>query len=138
MINAFRRILIRLGKILPFVVCGIVLLNYIECCFALLFDNYVLYDGFVILNTKISFFIGRYVEYDIQMLVVLFVVSIAISTCYWNKFVCFYLGINLLEKSYLNFELEPHTIFLICLANIIIASFLVYKGLKILYKTNRL
>lgn len=138
MINAFRRILIRLGKILPFVVCGIVLLNYIECCFALLFDNYVLYDGFVILNTKISFFIGRYVEYDIQMLVVLSITSVATETCIYNRLTCGYLGVNLLEKHYFDFEIEPHTIFLICLANIIIASFLVYKGLKILYKTNRL
>ena len=131
MINAFRRILIRLGKILPFVVCGIVLLNYIECCFALLFDNYVLYDGFVILNTKISFFIGGYVEYNIQMLVVLCIVSIAIGTCYWNKLVCFYLGINLLEKSYFDFELEPTTIYIICIANIIVAGYLTYKGIRI-------
>ena len=134
MINKFRRILIRLGKILPFVVCGIVLLNYIECCFALLFDNYVLYDDFVILNTKISFLIGRYVEYDIQMLVVLSIISIAIETCIYNKLTCFYLGINLFEKSYFDFELEPTAIYVICVCNIVVACYLIYKGIKIIIK----
>lgn len=106
--------------------------------FALVTNNIIAYDDYYILCKPISFFLGGYFEYNVQMLVVLTIISIAIETCIYNKLACCYLGVNLFEKHYFDFEIEPHMIFLICLANIIIASFLVYKGLKILYKTNRL
>lgn len=134
MINKFRRILIRIGKVLPFVICFLVLLNYIECIVALLLNNYIIYDNVVILYTNFSFIINTFVEYDIQILIVLCVISIAIETCIYNKLACGYLGINLAEKSYFDFELEPTTIYIICLANILVAGYLTYKGIKILLK----
>jgi len=42
--------------------------------------------------------------------------------------------INLAEKSYLDFELEPTYIYIICLANIIVAGYLTVKGIRILLK----
>lgn len=41
--------------------------------------------------------------------------------------------INLLEKSYFDFELEPTYIYAICIANIIVAGYLTYKGIKIAF-----
>lgn len=132
MINTIRRLLIRIGKILPFVVCFLVGFYYTESLFALITDSFLLYDNVVILNTPISFFVGQYFEYNLQMLVVLCIISIAIETCIYNKLACLYLGINLLEKSYFDFELEPTTIYIICLANIIVAGYLTVKGIRII------
>ena len=132
MINAFRRLLIRIGKVLPFMVCFLVCFCYTESLYALITEDYLLYDDVVILNTKASFFIGSYFEYNLQMLVVLCIISIAIETCIYNKLACVYLGINLLEKSYFDFELEPTTIYIICLANILVAGYLTVKGLRII------
>ena len=42
------------------------------------------------------------------------------------------LFVHLTEKSYFDFELEPTTIYIICLANIIVAGYITYKGIKIL------
>lgn len=134
MINKFRRILIRIGKVLPFIICFVVLLNYIECIVALLLNNYIIYDNVVILYTNFSFIINTFVEYDIQILIVLCVISIAIETCIYNKLACGYLGVNLAEKSYFDFELEPTTIYIICLANILVAGYLTIKGIM-LYKS---
>ena len=134
MINEFRRLLIRVGKILPFIVCLLILLQYVETVFALLLSDFLVYDDMVIPNTPISFFIGQYFEYNLQMLVVLCIISISIETCIYNKLACLYLGINLLEKSYFDFELEPTTIYIICLANIIVAGYLTFKGIKMLLK----
>lgn len=133
-INNTRRTLIKIGKILPFVVCGIVLISYAEDIYALFYNNYIEYYDGVYLNKPISWFIGNYFTYDIIMLFVLVVLSIAISTCVYNKLACAYLGFNLLEKSYLDFELEPTTIYIICIINIVITSFLCYKGVKQLMK----
>jgi hypothetical protein len=124
--------LIRMGKVLPFVVCGIVCISYIEDIYALLSNNYMNFADGAYLSKSLSWFIGNYFTYDIVMLFVLVVLSIAIETCYWNKLACLYLGINLLEKSYFDFELEPTTIYIICTLNMIIAGFLTFRGLKIL------
>lgn len=132
MINTFRRLLIRIGKTLPFVVCFFVCFNYAESLYALTTDNYLLYDNVVIINTKASFFFGSYFEYNLQMLVVLVILSIAIQTCIFNKLACMYLGINLWEKSYFDFELEPTYIYIICIINIIVAGYLTYKGMRII------
>lgn len=129
-----RILLIQVGKVLPFFVCLIAAISYTESCVSLLTDNYIIYDGDVILNKPLSFFLGNYFEYNIQMLVVLFVISIAIETCYWNKLACLYLGINLLEKSYFDFEMEVWLISVICTLNIIASGFLVYKGVVILLR----
>lgn len=132
MINRFRRLLIQVGKVLPFAVCFLVVINFTETAFALATNDFLMYDGIIIPNTRISFYIGHCFEYNIQMLVVLCIISIAIETCIYNKLACGYLGVNLAEKSYFDFELEPTAIYIICLANIIIAGYLTYKGIRIL------
>lgn len=137
MIHKARVWLIRLGKVLPFVICFIVMLSYSETVFNLATNDLSSWYGIVIPSKPISWFISGYFEYNLQMLVVLCIISIAIETCYWNKLVCFYLGINLLEKSYFDFELEPTTIYIICLANIVVAGYLTYKGIKILLTSRK-
>ena len=133
MLVAAIKTLIRIGKMLPFVVCFLVCINYIESMCSVLFENYIQYANTNIPNTRLSFFIGQYFEYNLQMLFVLVVLSIAISTCVYNKLACAYLGFNLLEKSYLDFELEPTTIYIICIINIVISGYLTLKGLKRLF-----
>lgn len=129
-IHKTRVALIRIGKVLPFVICLIVLVSYAESCIGLYKHDFILYDDYVIINKPISFFIGNYFEYNVQMLVVLCVISISISTCIYNKLACVYLGVNLIEKSYFNFELEPTYIYIICITNIIVSSYLIYKGIR--------
>lgn len=60
--------------------------------------------------------------------------SIAIEACKWNILATFYAFAHIAQKFYLDFELEPTTIYIICFANIIVAAYLSYKGIKILLK----
>lgn len=129
-IRKARIFLIRIGKILPFVICGLVFISYAESILATITQDYILYDDYALLRKSISFFIGQYFEYNLQMLFVLVVLSIAIETCVYNKLTCAYLGFNLLEKSYLDFELEPTMIYIICTINIAISGYLTLKGIK--------
>lgn len=132
MIHNARIWLIQLGKVLPFIVCFVVSISYIESIISLANNHIIAYDNYVILHKPITFFIAQYFEYNLQTLAVLVIISIAIETCIYNKLACGYLGVNLAEKSYFDFELEPTTIYIICLANIIIAGYITYKGIKIL------
>ena len=133
-ITKTRVTLIQIGKIAPFVVCFVVFISYTEDVYSLMFDKYVEFSDGVYLRKDLSWFIGNYFKYDLATLSFLVVLSYAIETCIYNKLACVYLGINLLEKSYFDFELEPTYIYIICLANIIVASYLTIKGIKILLK----
>lgn len=129
-----RFVLVRIGKILPFVVCILVALSYFECIYSTAVGDFVELDGFVIPNKPLSWAIGRVAEYNIQMLVVLSVISVAMETCIYNKAACLYLGVNLLEKAVLDFELEQSYIYAICITNIIVVCFLTYKGVFVSLK----
>lgn len=131
MINYFRKLLIRIGKAIPFFVCLIICLNYAESMLALVTNDLISYGDVVIPNTRISFAIGQYFEYNIQMLVVISIISIAIRTCIYNKLACVYMGFNLWEKEWFAInEYETEVYYLTCVLNIIICSFLCYKGIK--------
>lgn len=133
MTNRFRRLLIRIGKVLPFLLCFFAFINYSETLIALATGDYLAYDGMVIPNTRISFLVGKYFEYDLSMLIVLIVVSISVDTCLWNKAACLYLGANLYEKSFFETNVYDNEVYYaVCAINIILALYLTLKGIRIL------
>lgn len=125
-----RVLLINMGKMLPFILCGIIIISYAETLVSLITQDFVEWNNSIIPNHKVSWFIGNYFEYDFITLLAFVILSIAISTCVYNKLACAYLWFNLLEKSYLDFELEPTTIYIICTINIAISGYLTLKGIK--------
>lgn len=130
-----RVILVNMGKMLPFVLCGIILLSYSETMFSLATSDFVEWNGFVIPNTPVSWFIGDYFEYDLVTLLALLIMSIATQTCFWNKLSLLYLFLQLKEKEYLlSLELYPEYIYIICIINILICVFFCYKGIRLLIK----
>ena len=127
--------LIRIGKTLPFIVCSIVFVSYLENIISLINENYIIYDGYAILNKPISYFIGSYFEYNALFLSFLIVVSFAIETCIYNKLAIFYLAINLYEKSFFtNHIYENNIYYIVAIINSLICAFFCYKGIKILRK----
>ena len=129
MINSFRRLLIRIGKILPFVLCFIVCISYTES----LYGNIIVYGDISFIETPISFFVAKYFEYDLLSLVVMLTISVAIETCYWNKLAIIYLCINLYERSYFaTTEISEEAALLFAILNIITSGFLAFKGIYLL------
>lgn len=120
---------------LPFIVCFIVLISYVEDVFALINENYMLYDGSVALNKPLSWWIGSFFEYNLITVVILLTISVAVETCYWNKIAILYLSIQLVEKDYFaNVEVYPSLVFAVAIVNILISGFLVWKGIMTLNK----
>ena len=123
--------LIRTGKMLPFFICALVLISYAESVFAMATSDFLYYDDMVIPNKPISWLIGAYFEYNVQMLIVLCIISVAIETCIWNKLACLYLGINLLEKSWFaSHEYEVTIYICVCVVNIVVCAWLCWKGIQ--------
>lgn len=134
LIHKSRIFLIRLGKMLPFVVCAIICTSYVEDVYALLMEDYVLYDGAFVLNKPISWALGSVFEYNLITVALMAVISISTETCYWNKIAVLFTLLQLGEKTYFDFEIEPWAIYIICLVNIVVAGYLTLKGIKILLK----
>ena len=131
-----RVILVNMGKMLPFVLCGIILVSYSETMFSLATSDFVEWSGYIIPNTPISWFVGNYFEYDLVTLFALLIMSISVQTCFWNKLSLLYLFLQLKEKEYLSsIELYQEYIYVICIANILICGFFCYKGINIFLKS---
>lgn len=127
-----KTLLINTGKVIPFILCFLVLISYIENIYSLSFCNYIAIDDFVVLNKPISFFIGGYFEYNLQALVIITIISFAIETCKWNKLAIVYLGFQLLGKHYFaTVELDIWFYFIVSVLNAIVCAFFMYKGVCI-------
>lgn len=130
-----RVVLIRTGKTLPFILCFMVFVSYTETAFALALGSFSEWNGYIIPYKPVSWFLGQYFEYNIQMLLVLTITSIATNTCVWNKLACLYLAVNLIEKYWLESNcLQLVAIGFICFLNMTVSSYITYKGIKALLK----
>lgn len=132
--NNARRKLIQIGKQLPFILCFVLLVHYIETTYCLLTTNYIYFYDCTIVNAPMSFYISKYFEYDWMFVFVATIISFAVETCKWNKIAILYLALHLWLKSYLDFELEISTIYTITILNIAISGYLVFKGIKQILK----
>ena len=127
--------LIRFAKVFPFVLCFIVLVSLSETLFALALSDFVVFDGGIIPNTPFSWFVAEKYEIGIYSVLLATFLSIAFETCIWNKTSEVYLLVYLKQQVYFpTIELYPEYIYAICLANIVLAGYLTYKGIKILLK----
>lgn len=132
-LHSSRVALIRIGKMLPFLICFLVFVSYAESAFALATDDFLYYDDMLIPNKPISWLIGAYFEYNVQMLIVLFIISVAIETCVWNKLACVYLSVNLAEKSWFaSHEYEVTIYIAVCVVNMVVSAWLCWKGVQML------
>ena len=137
MVNKIRRLLINLGKVLPFILCFVLLIGYSESIISLAFDNYLNYENYLTLNTPLSFWIALKFQYDYLTLFIITIISFAIETCKWNKLAILYLLMQLWEKDYFfTIELYKEYIYLICMINLIVCTFFVFKGITILFRKN--
>ena len=126
-----RHVLVMLAKLLPFALCAIVCVAYIENIASLSIQDYYIGKDGVTLHTPISWWIADLYEYNWYAIILCIVLAIAMSTCIWNRLAVLYLALHLLFKRYIEtIELEEYQIYLLCLINILINVILIYKGLK--------
>ena len=130
-----RVLLIESGKTIPFVLCLVVAVSYCEDLNALVTEDFVMYNGYLVLNKPVSWFIGRYIEYDMVTVLIIAVISVSVNTCVWNKVAVVYLIIQLGEKEmFQTVEMQTTCVCIVCVMNIITSGFLTMKGFRRLLK----
>lgn len=132
-VMASRRGIILVGKYAPFVVVALTAISNIEAFISLTIGSYAEYNGAVILYKPVSWFIGDVFKISLAWIFVLLVLSIGVEACKWNRISIAYLLCALWQRNYFAEKEVDETVFgVVLLINIIISSFLVYKGVKIL------
>lgn len=129
--HSFRVLLIRLGKISPFLITFLVFISYGESFVALMTNSLAEYNGEVVLYKPLSWAIASYFEYDMYVVALLTVLAIAIETCIWNKLALLYLFVQLIEKVWLSHViLDLWEYYIIVIVNALISLILTWKGLR--------
>lgn len=96
MIQWFRRLLIRIGKILPFVLAFILFVNYVEILYAVASGQmYEDIDGCYVYATPISSFIGDIVYIDYLDVLLMYIMSVALELCWRNRMAIHYITLSL-------------------------------------------
>ena len=130
-IHSFRVLLIRLGKISPFLITFLVFISYVESLLALMTNSLAEYNGEVVLYKPLSWAIASYLEYDMYVVAFLTILAIAIETCIWNKLALLYLFIQLIEKGLLaHVMLDLWAYYIIVITNALISLVLTLKGIR--------
>lgn len=106
MITLFRKILIRCGKVIPFILAAIISFGYIESIYAILTENYVEFaSGEVVYFCRISIFIGNVVYIDWFDVLLLYILAFALELCKYNFRCVHYLLLNLAVRCVLEHTL---------------------------------
>ena len=100
MVTLFRKLLIRVGKVIPFVFAFIVVISHIESIFAILNDDIILdLEGYYTYNVPISNYIGNIVYIDWFDVLLLYVLAVALEFCWRNMLAVHYLLLNLAVRT---------------------------------------
>ena len=130
-IHSFRVLLIRLGKVSPFLITFLVFISYVESLLALMTNSLAEYNGEVVLYKPLSWAIASYFEYDMYVVALLTILAIAIETCIWNKLALLYLFVQLIEKGLLtHVMLDLWAYYIIVITNALISLVLTLKGIR--------
>jgi hypothetical protein len=128
-----RRGIIWIGKYAPFVIVAIVTLSNTEALYSLLTGQYAEYNGEIVYYKPISWFIGDIFELSVAWIFALFVLSIGVEACVWNRACIVFLSLVLLQKDFFLEHTINETYFAIVLIiNSTIGILLVVKGLRII------
>lgn len=130
-----RRGIIWIGKYAPFVIVAIVTLSNIEAVCSIILERYATFDGMTIYYKPISWWVGLRFELSIAWIVALFVLSLGVEACVWNRACIAFLAVVLWQKDFFLEHTIDETYFAVVLiANSTIGTLLVIKGIIIMLK----
>lgn len=130
MITFFRKLLIRIGKIIPFLFAFIVAFGYIENLYAIVTDSMVeYYNGETFYYCPISMYIADVIYIDWFDVLIVWILCIALELCKYTYRCAYYLTLNLpirftLEHVYL----DKWTVFTLAIFMALGGLYCVYGG----------
>jgi hypothetical protein len=85
MVTLFRKLLIRLGKIIPFVLAFILLVGYVETIYSIITNNTIVdAEENIIYNLPTSFFLADIVYIDWLDVLLVWILCVALELCKYS------------------------------------------------------
>jgi len=139
MVTLFRKLLIRVGKVIPFVFAFIVVVSHIESVYAILNDDIILdLEGYYSYNVPISNYIGNIVYIDWFDVLLLYVLAVALEFCWRNMLAVHYLLLNLAVRTLVEyFYIESGIVVGLASFMALAGFYCVYGGIKILLSSRK-
>ncbi len=134
MITLFRRLLIRFGKVIPFIFAAIVSFGYIELGHAIYTNSVIdIETDYIAYYTPISDAIGNVVYIDLLDVLLLYVLAIALEFCKYNLRAVHYLALNLAVRFVVeSVSLDAWALIPLCAFMAILGLYCVYGGFKMI------
>lgn len=116
MATLFRKILIRVGKTIPFVLAFIIAIGYGELICSIIYNQTIVSaDGDVLYYMPINNYIASIIYIDYFDVLLLYILAIALELCKYNFRCVHYLTLNLAVRTLLErVSLDESTIIPIC------------------------
>ncbi len=134
MVTLFRKLLIRIGKVIPFLFAFIVAFGYAENLYAMYMGNIVeYYNGEIMYDCPISIYISDIIFIDWFDVLLLYILAIALEFCKYNFRCVHYLLFNLLIRTLIEqFYMSEWVIVGISCFMALLGLYCVCGGIKIL------
>ena len=138
MVTLFRKLLIRLGKTIPFVLVFILLVGYVETIYSIITNNTIVdAEENIIYNLPISFFIADIVYIDWLDVLLVWILCFALELCKYS-FRCAYLITLNLPFRWLveNYETTDNVIITCSFIMTLLSLLCLYGGIKVIKRLN--
>ena len=139
MVTLFRKILIRAGKVFPFLLAMIVCLGYSEMAYSILTNRIAVDEyGLEVYYCPITFFLSDIVYIDWFDVLLLYVLAVALEFCWHNMLAVHYLLLNLAVRTLVeHFYIESGIVVGLASFMALAGLYCVYFGIKILLSSRK-
>lgn len=139
MVTLFRKLLIRLGKTIPFVLAFILLVGYVETIYSIITNNTIIdAEENVIYNLPASFYLADIVYIDWLDVLLVWILCVALELCKYSFRCAYLITLNLAVRFVLeNFYLPNPVLIHLCAFMALLGLYCVYGGIKILLNSRK-
>lgn len=134
MVTVFRKMLIRLGKVIPFIFAFIICIGYFELIYSICNDRLIAtIEGEILYYLPICNFISDIVYIDCFDVLLLYILAFALEFCKHNFRCVHYLALNLAVRTLIESDLPSMGgILFLCSVMALCGLFCLYGGLKMI------
>ena len=139
MVTLFRKLLIRLGKTIPFVLAFILLVGYVETIYSIITNNTIVdAEENIIYNLPISFFLADIVYIDWLDVLLVWILCVALELCKYSFRCAYLITLNLPFRWLVAHVSMPDGIVIGLYVFMALAGlYCVYGGIKILLSSRK-
>lgn len=138
MVTLFRKLLIRLGKTIPFVLAFILLVGYVETIYSIITNNTIIdAEENVIYNLPASFYLADIVYIDWLDALLVWILCVALELCKYSFRCAYLITLNMPFRWIVeNYETTDNVIITCSFIMTLLSLLCLYGGVKVIKRLN--